>query len=140
MNIPIIRPILYTQKTFKNVDISLACFISVSPIHGAQDAPHSPSTHSLSLRGTTRRGVCTCFVYVFPVFRTRFVTHATTRQFVNADASLPRNLHPSRLHRLRFLERDVIPDLPAGWTSVGCYTLVSAQSLQEIRFSDLVAN
>jgi hypothetical protein len=69
-----------------------------------------------------------------------FVTHATTRQFVNADASIPRSLHPSRLRHLRFLERDVIPDLPAGWTSVGCYTLVFAQSLQKIRSSDFVTN
>lgn len=28
----------YAQKSFKNVHVSLICFISISPIHGARDA------------------------------------------------------------------------------------------------------
>jgi hypothetical protein len=54
-------------------------------------------------------------------------------QFVNADAShiLRRSLHPTRLPRLRFQQRDDIPDLPEDWTAIGCYTLVIAQPLRE---------
>jgi hypothetical protein len=70
------------------------------------------------------------------------VTYVTTWQFVNADAShiLRRSLHPSRVRHLRFQQLDVIPDLPAVWTAVGCYTLVIAQPLQEGRSSDFVTN
>ena len=57
-------------------------------------------------------------------------------QFVNADAShiLRKSLHPARLPRLRFQQRDVTPDLPEGWTAIGCFTLVIAQPLQESIF------
>jgi hypothetical protein len=54
-------------------------------------------------------------------------------QFVNADASHihHKSLHPARYPRLRFQQRDVIPDFPEDWTAIGCFTLVIAQPLQE---------
>jgi hypothetical protein len=52
---------LYTQKNFKN-----AMLLSVSPKHSAQDAPHSPFTHTLLYRDTARRSACTCFVHICP--------------------------------------------------------------------------
>jgi len=44
--------------------------------------------------------------------------------FVHADASqIHRNsLRLSHLRHLRYQQRDVITDLPTGWTAVGCYT------------------
>jgi hypothetical protein len=115
------------------MDLSLTWFISVSPIHGAQDASHSPSTHSLSPRGTVRHSASTWFVHTCPFAELVLVTYVTTWKFVNADTShiLRRTLQPSRVRHLRFQQRDVISDLPEAWTAVGCYTLVITQPLQE---------
>ena len=54
-------------------------------------------------------------------------------QVINADAShiLLKSLHPARLPRHRFQQRDVSPDLPEVWTAIGCFTLVIAQPLPE---------
>jgi len=65
---------------------------------------------------------------------THFLTYVTMPwQFVNADAShiLRSNLHPTRLPSLRFQQRDVMSDLPEGWTAIGCFTLVIARPLRE---------
>ena len=43
-----------------------SCFLSVSPKHSAQDAPHSPFTHTLLYRDTARRSACMCFVHICP--------------------------------------------------------------------------
>lgn len=54
------------EKTFKNVHVSLICFISISPIHSVRDASRSPSIHSLSPRDTTRRVSRTSLVHAYP--------------------------------------------------------------------------
>jgi len=67
----------YSQKTFKSVNVSLIFFISTSLIHGAQDASHSPSTHSSSLRDTARYSACTCFYHTCQFEELVIVTYVT---------------------------------------------------------------
>ncbi|KAN0105464.1 copper radical oxidase [Russula decolorans] len=69
----------------------------------------------------------------------RFVILFAVVAFVNADAShiLRRSLHPTRLPRLRFQQRDDIPDLPEDWTAIGCYTdNVAARTLTSVGYTD----
>jgi hypothetical protein len=54
------------RNIFKNLFSSLTDSISISRIHGVQDAPHTPCTHTLLPRSAARRGACTCFVHMCP--------------------------------------------------------------------------
>ena len=121
------------RRTYKNQDACLTNFLTISPIHGAQNVSltpfiHTPFTHTLSLPDTARFGACTPFFQICPELVLMF--YFTMWQFVNADASHG-SLHRSRLRLLRSQQRDVIHDLPSGWTPVGCHTLVNLQPVQE---------
>jgi hypothetical protein len=137
------------------VDVSLTYFISVSPIHDAQDASHAPYTHSLLLRGTARRRTCTCFVHTCPFVKLVLVTYVTTWQFVNADAPhvLRRSLHTSRRLPLYNSTSSVtaraVPTvqttvLPGNWQYSRClvyvYFAFLARRLLTMIYSDLNAN
>jgi hypothetical protein len=118
------------------VDVSLTCFDSLSPIHGAQDASHTSSTPSLLLRDTARRSACTCFSsHTCPFCRTLLMTCVTTWQFVNADALriLRRGLTTGR--RLSFYKNSEsvtaradptvqTTDLPGNWQYSLCFAYV----------------
>ena len=119
----------YAQETYKNEGASLTCIIS--PIHGAQDVSLTPFTHSpfvlsLSLPDTARHSACTRFFSNMPTPELILIFCFTLWQFINADSSHG-SLHRSRLRLLRALQRDVVHDLPLGWTPVGCHLCVILQ-------------
>ena len=69
-------------------------------------------------------------VFSKPVLYQNSFSLLSVWQFANADASHG-NLRRSHLRHLRSQQHVVIHDLPSGWTSVGCHTLVILQPFQE---------
>ena len=114
--------------------------MTISPIHGAQDASLTPFTHtpfilSLSLPDAARRSACTRFVQTCPISELVLMFCFTLWQFINADSSRG-SLHRSRLRLLRSKQPDVIHDLPSGWIPVGCYTCVILKPFKRNKVSD----